>query len=689
MDIKNIKLYITKNILPVLLSGTIALSSSTLTGCFKHSTESIDIETISTKAEQINDTTSYVSKNGEILEMLEGDVVLQVNDSDYSKKYGVEEICIVRDSGESNKLINGFVSSSFNFDNQVLFNKSQQRVCYVVGDGYNNYINIRAEGSSNSELIDTIPTGSIVLLNEDSFYIDTNDQNKEAYKFNYGYINYFDSNGNLQEGYCNIPFLSSDLDKDGNNKDLIANFDGCLTINFLNNYIAEANGETINFRSSAEMADNIIAKLESGQELTIINAENDVNNGWLLASIISSDGKEINGYISERYVTPNPELNYQYDNNLNYNYFTTDENTEVKLRAMDDSQTISILPKETEIFVVYGTNTINEKFTEIRYMEDGEVKCGYIDIQYIMKSDNLSNGTTIQTTESKSEYISAAIENIKTIDTTDEGKILLIDIWELTPDNLEKLIISGNSNSIDNFSYVPNEQISGAMIKIGASGYGTFALSDDFSIDNAYNQITKLEEYGIPYGFYYYSTCATEEEAKLELEWINGRLQELVYKNGGKELTGNVLPFTIDVEVANSTDRQLGYSMEEVTNAKIKLSELLKEQGIEETFIYTDAKAASYLNAGGYVNSERVFDLEKYCQETGDLVWAVNNMELEKQTNIDWHQSLVDAYSNLIFMEQIVLDHDLTGNETVVDFNLVNKSMLLEVLSKQIEKTYN
>ncbi len=185
------------------------------------------------------------------------------------------------------------------------------------------------------------------------------------------------------------------------------------------------------------------------------------------------------------------------------------------------------------------------------------------------------------------------------------GNLVGIDVNRGETYKLEEILISNNiinnTTTIEGTNYDTSSvagKIGFVYIKIGSSSYSNenkFQTVENY-IYKPYSEI--CEKYGIPYGFYYYSTSVTPAEADIEFETITSRIDSL---NSAKY---NVLPICIDVELADDfeKDRQYGKN---VTNTKTHLANMLyKAYG--KTVLYTSGKAASSLS------EKRIIDLAEY-----------------------------------------------------------------------------
>lgn len=270
------------------------------------------------------------------------------------------------------------------------------------------------------------------------------------------------------------------------------------------------------------------------------------------------------------------------------------------------------------------------------------------------------------------------------------GKIAGIDVADsVTGEQLEKLLkdssaigdkvprlvygTDGSASYVDADTSDIEGKINFVYIKLGASGYKNFVTLLN---DNYIEQAEVCEKLGIPYGFYYYSTSVTEEEARAEADAINKALASLDSRQY------NLLPLAIDVELASgSTDRQYGI---DVTKTKAYLANLVEpKQG--KTILYGGGRSISP-NSG-----ERILNIDEYNEliETGDTdVWLATP-RTDTGGLGDTTRGYVDSISKQsdVTISQTLLDAKI--KETKIDINMMDdedyKNLILRQ-GKEIEE---
>lgn len=450
--------------------------------------------------------------------------------------------------------------------------------------------------------------------------------------------------------------------------------------NFKNNGIQthfEDNYETyseVNFRSSPEIQDsNIIRLLSSGTKVTISEPSKDENNGWLYAST-KIDGNVVSGYISERYVKTSEKIleNVDFQKYINA---TTNLKCNVIATANENADLLCILKPYSNIIVLDYNNVIGENYTEIFYEEDGKVRSGYINI------NNISVNGAIQEEEKNLSGLYKELDTkVRNGDTNNDDKLYGIDLSNLSPGKLNDYLDAKSYTDAFGFQPTYNEdldkKINYVMLKIGASGYGKSEdiTIIDFDIDALASRIKILEEKKVPYGFYYYSTSINKEEAVKEANTILSRIQTLKNMLETNNLECNVLPCAIDVEINSSEDRQINVSSDELTDAKVELSDILNSYGINN-MLYTAPKDAFKMDIDRYL--ENVYD-------STDL-WLVNTWENASDIGNKTHQKFAKKHERNLVMEQKDLDVEYNDEAKGVDVNLCSEEWLLECVKKKNE----
>ncbi len=374
--------------------------------------------------------------------------------------------------------------------------------------------------------------------------------------------------------------------------------------------IVNSDADGLNVRKGKGANTESIGIIPNGTEIEIltqdyIDGETD-NNGNNWVRIILEDGSE--GYVASQYL----ELGENVDGmKISFKVDTSrDGGVPLNLREGPsiNSNGIATIPngETVEVSMIdFASQTgdgYGRSWVKVSLVDGNE---GYVSRKF------LTQGKIIGSHEKVPEKV------------FQEEKMLGIDSIELSGEQLEEVLkTTVVSDTIDGYS--EGKKIDFVFIKIGASGYGAEHRE---ASDPAYylEQILTCEKLGVPYGFYYYSTCTDEAEANTEYERINGILEDIdVYleENGIENPRYNMLPFAIDVETVGENDRQdarnpvtnpsglsRGDFVRQVTSSKVRLSKLIAKRISGRPIIYTANRAVR----GG----EKIFDMEKFSEEVG------------------------------------------------------------------------
>jgi len=211
------------------------------------------------------------------------------------------------------------------------------------------------------------------------------------------------------------------------------------------------------------------------------------------------------------------------------------------------------------------------------------------------KKYNIVKAKNLKGEEVEVPILTSSIGNVIGID-VNKGETYLLEEILLSKNSIKNQTVGEDGDIFDTTEVAG--KIGFVYIKIGSSSY---SKENNFSIipNVIYSTYAAVcEKYQIPYGFYYYSTAITEEEANKEYDTIVERLSEL------ENSKYNVLPIAIDVELADDLkkDRQVGH---DVTSVKAVLANKLYEK-YGKTVLYTSGRTASI------EKENRIIDLVAY-----------------------------------------------------------------------------
>ena len=383
---------------------------------------------------------------------------------------------------------------------------------------------------------------------------------------------------------------------------------------------------------------------------------------------------------------------------------TADDVIMLKDKASSDSKVIAKILSDEQVL---GTEEItvannNEIWKSILYISGNEFKEGYVESEYLKKLDFKDNqiynndfeskdledinGNDIkEEKEEKLDYHELqTVLNNKTV--SESGNVVGIDIsnW-FSPEQLRSLLMS--SNQIDKYTEVETysgsgnyistdtRNISGKInyvyIKIGASAYGDDKPFRILKSEIYKEQVAVCEELGIPYGFYYYSTAITSEEAEQEANTFI----ELVDSIEKRDY--NILPPALDIEVVrNDGDRQLGKNLS------------------YEKSVFTNIVSAKlgpvllYTGGGIVLGDDKTIDYEEYksyldIESLG--IWLASPREVNGNYS-DLNLSYLESLGKDVLVRQDVLDAKLitSDNNYKVDINIIDEDVFDQLIKEGV-----
>ena len=437
------------------------------------------------------------------------------------------------------------------------------------------------------------------------------------------------------------------------------------------NYFKVISDSPANVRSSGEIADdNIISTVSSGDYVLGYEANTPEYDGeWILT--LSINGSSVyEGYIREdllQEIDAVEAINYRTEQDMQNIQgkvmvdTSRDQYITLNLRSEPGKDVIARIPHGSFVDVVgpnmqYG----NRNWSLVNYSTPGskDKVQGWVATQYL-------------TNEVVQEQPGHKIINGTHVNAT--GNVTGIDVSTLSPKALRYILengISDQSGSVhgtyDTSQY--SGKIGYVYMKLGASSYG----NGDFSIldyDNYIEQVAICEELGVPYGFYYYSTAITPEEARIELDCIKERIEDLRQRY---DMKNNVLEIAVDIELTNSNDRQYNGNIAEQTEAKAVLINGIQEENISDhVLIYGPGRVMQ-------PDLDQIFDLEQLnsllTNPEAVSIWQCSLMQRNGNMKADVakHMSYAEKCGFDTSMCQMGLDLHVEQNGKVVGLIDIN-----------------
>ena len=543
------------------------------------------------------------------------------------------------------------------------------------------------EGEIEENCVSNIPKNTQVLVSEnDKEILDDG---------NWLGILYIDEKGNIRELYGRQQdLLGNDL---ALNQDYNEEYDMRIGREVKSNLKVKETSEVkmfvhteeggINLREEKTIDDdNVIVEIPNGAivyALDNISEENE-NTQWRNVRYIDNETEqEYTGWVANNYL----EENYVISKIVN-----TDSvmGVTLKLRDAPGGDVIDEIENGSKIDIDF-LNVIdmqidgNDRYIYVT-LDDG--KSGYIAYDYL-EDDNSKVKQNLPTEESKNNALS-------NYNISSNGDIVGIDISEgITAEQLEEMLqadsfISNQTTSDFHDSFVDTSEISGKInyvyIKIGASSYikdGKVILQGN---PNFFREQARVcEKYGVPYGFYYYSTCITETEAKREAAYINESINLL------EDREYNILPFAVNYEIYKKRendefgDRQSGIN--DLTNEKALLAKMISEkQG--NVILYV----SGFLISDN--SSEKQLDWNRYCKIVGDKnvgLWLPAMLDSKigeygklSQKDREYFMPIMQS-SGKSYFEQIIMDTSINVLDETrkIDIDIMSEKTFIDLINGQ------
>lgn len=336
----------------------------------------------------------------------------------------------------------------------------------------------------------------------------------------------------------------------------------------------------VNVRTTGAIEDNNVVATVGYQDYVLgYSASTEEYDGEWISTLSVSGDNLYEGYIREDLIQEVGNFNLIYDNAneiLMKVDTSKDGNANLNLRTkpgdFDKMFIMTTIPNGSIVRLIeQKTSEDNRSWSYIEYKStDGDKKQGWVVSDYLIPH---------YTPEQGKENTNGGIIN-------STGNVTGIDISSISPNELRQLLQNGIPDNVSTtYGRVDTTQFAGNInfvyIKLGASPYGNGEFKP-LDYDCYKEQVKICEEMGVPYGFYYYSTCTTVEEANIELEHIKQQIEELREK---LDMKNNKLEIVIDIELSGKNDRQYRGNIEEQTRAKAALINGIQEAGLSDSIL--------------------------------------------------------------------------------------------------------
>lgn len=448
----------------------------------------------------------------------------------------------------------------------------------------------------------------------------------------------------------------------------------------------------LNVRSSASTAeDNVIAKLQAGEEVVLvpniaaISSDNinwfyigykdeygNINFGYCASSIDLGNGDEYSYLIKSDKKENSNDLGMQIFKQVSLDGLSKGTTLKLRKEPGTDSKIEYELGNDYKIYTYenYLNNTIyKDGYTWLKvFLIDGTE--GYVAAEYL-KDIEKENQDVIITSEG---------ENLNFISGKMKGYFGL-DVNNIVSTNAFETLASKAYNYYDDYpSMNSNKKIDFAIIKIGATGWGTLNENMCFveEPNNNVELVNICEKNNIPYGLYYYSQCITMAEAEQEADRICSLINELDINS--KQY--NILPIYIDVECYGYADGQslpgrvcvnaMNNSKSAQTSVVNYLMNLVREKTGLEVCLYTDNNTL-----------DTTLNFSEFDEINKKNCWIVEVSEIHSNNLMNNH-SEVYQYSKI---RQSDVDRilPLEDNSVIsVDYDVIDSEYFKSLLKKKV-----
>ena len=602
-----------------------------------------------------NDNEILLMKDGKVVTRIKENTIVYVDD--YSEN-GMNDVLVISDDG---RLVSGIISGDCLEKISVVSEDTLEKYNIVYEVLPEDGANIRNQPKvGNDNKVGSIGEGEYILGAEKMLTGENN--------FLWVPVMYASEDG-IQEGY-----IRSDLLEKVEKKEIEEN---TANVQEKKEYrekmivdTSKDNRVPLNLRREKIVnQNNIIEKIPNGSVVYKLSEEPEKSGtrDWVKVEFENEEGEIVTGWVVNGYLKEYNEVIKVVDTSKEDGV-----NLNVRIAPGKSSEKVAEIQNGTELKIPQfniDERIIKDKMEWVKIrLSDGTT--GYVSYEFL-KDKELK--TEIESPIVKDKIVQQVLDNRYV---NSSGKVIGIDSSTATPEELRRLLQSetGIPSEAKKGGKVYNTKtaqgkISFVYIKLGATAYGTeFQLLE---YEKGKEQAKVCEELEIPYGFYYYTTAITEDEARKEAEYIKNLLNDVENRDY------NLLPFAIDVELADNAakDRQNG---KDVTNVKAYLANLIEPE-VGKTILYTGGRTSSD------ISGEKILDLERYNAglETGPAeIWfpaqrsqnGINGTVTQKYIN----DMSKDAH---ILMLQTMLDCTVDG--TKIDINMIDENEYVKMIKNQ------
>ena len=431
---------------------------------------------------------------------------------------------------------------------------------------------------------------------------------------------------------------------------------------------------------------SIVATVEGGSIVFIEGKDGDNVN----IKSISEDGEMVEGYTSEEYLKETGKIKTDELESYSYIYKVIDLDGHLNVRSeknLDDESKMGKLYSEE---LVPGKEPMKADENDISwipilYDDNGEFKNAYISSDYVRIIGRV-NGKEAEGNVITKQEEKQLLDGLRV---NENGQVIGIDVSDgVSPEQLEELITNPNAIPSKGYRDEYNEQtketqqveynlsdlqgkINYVILKIGARGFGEEGKMIDYG-DIYVKQAEVCEKYGIPYGFYFFSTAMTYREAEEEVDYFKNALDKL-----DDNRKYNLIPAVIDSEPAKGFRTY----KEELTDViALELNELEKTTG--KPMLYTMGPNVASFSA------ERNIDIEKLNEhlESGPATFWLSSHRMTDNSDVygpEYLRDVQEQTSIAIIQTANDIYNKEEGLNCKVDINMADQNEFRKIIKRR------
>ena len=653
-----------KVLLAILGAASLALISNTIT-TNKNTYTVAKVQDM--EDDEFEDSIPLYS-NGELLSTIEDNQFVIVNtDADVEK--GSYEIMTIGPDGE---LITGVTDSEYvDVAHGLKLKADDDRLKYSYKVTGTEVVNLR-----KSTVLDT--SSKIGTVKEGEYVIGGDRVVSKDNDFMWVPVIYIDEEGNLAKAYMCQDYLEM--------VDEISLVDESRVAKTMKVNTERHNGVDLHLRSETVIDDStIVTNIPNGSIVTKL-PEADKNDGsykWSKIEYIDPDGNTYEGWVVNGFLEDVELIKMRVDTSKDGKI-----NLNVRKEPSISSKKVASIEHDTKIEIPqdYIDQRVHEDESGRDWVriELSDGTHGYVDYSYLQREKAKDE----KSIEAEGVISQDELEDIfDRMSVRSTGNVVGIDTTSYTPDKLRDVLKSKDAIPSTVYYWGEDEYDTGdlagkvdyVMIRVGARGWGEAGNMVDCGDD--YKKYAEVcEECKVPYGFYYYSTALTKEEADQEIEYCKRAINSLDSRKY------NLLPLTADFEthierkngeiVAQS--RLIGHDVTEVASYWANTAE--KDFG--KIMIYTSARNMTPENYEYIINLQ---ELNKQVLSGKPKFWIAGLRYPDDYTQIQGHEYLDPLRDDMaLVMTQTILDsdNDNTGLPRT-DIDIIKEEDFIELLKNR------